>query len=75
MKFNMFFAKDLPVAIKAYVQKRFPTLSIAFAEKNVTSIGIGYLVSLNDGTEMVFSPTGQCTSIHHLYENDNPILI
>ena len=51
MKYNKIFANELPAAIKAFVMMHFPMLSIAFAEKGVSSSGASYLISLNDGTD------------------------
>ena len=55
---NMVFAEDLPKDAKAFVQHNFPRLSIAFAEMRKTRQGKVYEVSLNDGTELVFSQNG-----------------
>ena len=50
MKYNKIFANELPATVKAFVMMRFPELSIAFAEKSVSSSGTGFLFSMNDGT-------------------------
>ena len=63
MKYNKIFANELPAAIKAFVMKRFPMLSIAFAEKSDSPSGTSFLISLNDGTDLEFSPSGACTHI------------
>jgi hypothetical protein len=75
MKYNNVFASELPAAVKAYVQNRFPGQSIAFAEKDVTSLGTGYLVSLNDGTDLCFAPSCTCISEHNRYNDFFPLLI
>ncbi|MBP5387163.1 MAG: PepSY-like domain-containing protein [Prevotella sp.] len=55
---NMVFAENLPTDAKVFVQKNFPRLSVAFVEKKAAGQGSVYEVSLNDGTEVVFSPNG-----------------
>jgi hypothetical protein len=75
MKYNKIFASELPAAIKAFVMKSFPKQSIAFAEKSVSLTGTGYQISLNDGTDLEFSPSGSCTLIHKKYEDFFPILL
>lgn len=48
------FANNLPTGVKSFVQKNFPAQAIAFASKKDN----GYEISLNDGTEVVFSENG-----------------
>lgn len=55
---NMVFAENLPTDAKAFVMHNFPRLSIAYAEMRKTRQGKVYDVSLNDGTELVFSQNG-----------------
>ena len=55
---NMVFAENLPTDAKAFVMHNFPRLSIAYAEMRKTRQGKVYEVSLNDGTELVFSQNG-----------------
>lgn len=55
---KMVFAENLPSGAKVFVQHNFPRLSIAYAEMRATSQGTVYNVSLNDGTEVVFSQNG-----------------
>jgi len=64
-----------PATVKAIVMMRFPKLSIAFAEKSVSSSGTSFLISLNDGTDLEFSPSGTCTSVHNQYQDFHPILL
>ena len=75
MKYNKIFANELPAIVKAFVMMRFPELSIAFAEKSVSSSGTGFLVNLNDGTDLEFSPSLTCTSIRNNYNVFNPLLL
>ena len=51
---KVIFANSLPAGVKSFVQKNFPTRAIAFVNKK----GAGYEISLNDGTEVVFSDNG-----------------
>lgn len=51
-------AKDLPTAVKFFVQCNFPNGHIAFAEMRLTSKGTIYSVSLNNGIQMVFNENG-----------------
>jgi hypothetical protein len=55
---NIVFAENLPTDAKAFVMHNFPRLSIAYAEMRKTRQGKVYDVSLNDGTELVFSQNG-----------------
>ncbi len=55
---NMVFAENLPTDVKVFVQHNFPRLSVAYAEMRTTPQGMVYDVSLNDGTEVVFSQNG-----------------
>lgn len=55
---NMVFAENLPTDAKVFVQQNFPRLSVAYAEMKATRQGTVYEVSLNDGTEVVFSQNG-----------------
>ena len=75
MKYNKIFANELPAAIKAFVMMRFPMLSIAFAEKDVSSSGTSFLIGLNDGTDLEFSPSGACIDIHNDYQVFHPLLL
>ena len=75
MKYNKIFANELPSAIKAFVMMRFPMLSIAFAEKGVSSLGASYLISLNDGTDLEFSPSGACIGVRNKYQVYHPLLL
>ena len=74
MKYNIVFASEQPVSVKIYVMNGFPRLSIAFAEKTVTSDGTGYLVSLNDSTELLFSPSGSCSSVYDPHQDFQPVM-
>ena len=74
MKYNKIFANELPAAIKAFVMMRFPMLSIAFAEKGVSSSGTSFLIGLIDGTDLEFSPSGACIDIHNDYQVFHPLL-
>lgn len=74
MKYNNVFASELPVSVKIYVMNGFPKQSIAFAKKSVTSDGACYLVSLNDGTELQFSPDGSCSE-YNSYKDYQPVMI
>ena len=73
MKYNHFFAQDLPTRIKMYVTKCFPHLSIASAQEKKTPRGTGYYVGLNDGTEIDFSPTGSSIKVFKKHEGFFPI--
>lgn len=64
MKYNKIFANDLPAVVKAFVMENYPMQSIAFVEEKESLSGTGFLVSLNNGTELGFSPSGSCISIH-----------
>ena len=75
MKYNKIFANELPATVKAFVMMRFPELSIAFAEKSVSSSGTGFLVSLNDGTDLEFSPSGACIDVRNKYQVYHPLLL
>ena len=55
---KMVFAENLPSEAKAFVHHNFPRLSVAYAEMRATPQGTVYEVSLNDGTEVVFSQNG-----------------
>ena len=55
---KMVFAENLPSEAKAFVHHNFPRLSVAYAEMRATPKGTVYEVSLNDGTEVVFSQNG-----------------
>ncbi len=55
---KMVFAKDLPMAIKLFVQRNFSCRSIAMAEMKSTAKGIVYVVYLNDGIQLVFNENG-----------------
>ncbi len=55
---NMVFAENLPGDAKAFVQTKFPRLSVAYAQTRGTRWGLVYEVSLNDGTEVVFTQNG-----------------
>ena len=55
---KMVFAENLPSEAKAFVHHNFPRLSVAYAEMRTTPQGTVYEVSLNDGTEFVFSQNG-----------------
>lgn len=55
---KMVFAENLPTDAKVFVQHNFPRLSVAYAEMRSTRQGTVYEVSLNDGTEVVFSQNG-----------------
>ena len=55
---RMVFAECLPAEAKAFVQHNFPRLSIAYAEVRATQDGTVYEISLNDGTEVLFSQNG-----------------
>ena len=55
---KMVFAENLPTDAKVFVQHNFPRLSVAYAEMRATRQGTVYEVSLNDGTEVVFSQNG-----------------
>ena len=55
---NMVFAQNLPTDARVFVQQNFPRLSVAYAEMRATRQGTVYEVSLNDGTEVVFSQNG-----------------
>ena len=75
MKYNKIFANELPAAIKAFVMMRFPMLSIAFAEKGVSSSGTSFLIGLNDGTDIELSPSGICTDIRNDSQVFHPLLL
>ena len=75
MKYNKIFANELPAAVKSYVMKSFPNLSIAFAEEKKSSAGTGFLISLNDGTDLEFSPSGSCIDVYNPCNNFFPILL
>ena len=55
---KMILAKNLPMAVKSFVQQNFPMRSIAFAETNHTSKGMTYVVTLNDGIQVEFNENG-----------------
>ena len=55
---KMVFAENLPSEAKVFVHHNFPRLSVAYAEMRTTPQGTVYEVSLNDGTEVVFSQNG-----------------
>lgn len=55
---EMILAKNLPMAVKIFVQHNFPCRSITFAETINTSKGMMYVVTLNDGIQMEFNETG-----------------
>lgn len=55
---KMILAKNLPVAVKIFVQHYFPCRSIAFAETKNTSKGMMYVVTLNDGIHIEFNENG-----------------
>ena len=55
---KMVLAKDLPAKVKAFVQHNFPRQSVAYAETRTTDKGKEYVVSLNNGTEVVFNQKG-----------------
>ena len=55
---NMVFTQNLPTDARVFVQQNFPHLSVAYAEMRATRQGTVYEVSLNDGTEVVFSQNG-----------------
>ena len=75
MKYNNNLANELPAAVKAFVMLRFPKQSIAFAEKSISPSGTGFLISLNDGTDLEFSPSGVCTGAHNKYQVFHPLLL
>lgn len=75
MMYNKIFANELPAAIMAFVTNSFPKQSIAFAEEKKSKTSIAFLISLNDGTELGFTPSGACVSVYNPYENYSPILI
>jgi len=75
MKYSKIFANELPAAVKVFVMNRFPKQSIAFAEKSVSSSGTGFLISLNDGTDLEFSPSGSCFCAYNPHKDFFPILI
>ena len=75
MKYNKIFANELPAAVKSYVMKCFPNLSIAFAEEKKSFVGTSFRISLNDGTNLEFSPSLTCTSIRNNYNVFNPLLL
>ena len=75
MKYNKIFANELPATVKAFVMMRFPKLSIAFAEKSDSPSGTRFLVSLNDGTDLEFSPSGICSSARNRYQVFHPLLL
>ena len=74
MKYNNVFASELPVSVNIYVMNGFPRLSIAFAKKTVSSDEMGCLVSLNDSTELQFSPSGSCSSVYDPHQDFQPVM-
>lgn len=60
---DMMFVEQLPMSIKLFVQKNFPNLAIAYAEKKKSTQGKGYVVNLNNGTELYFNVSGSWNMI------------
>lgn len=54
------FAEDLPVATKIFVHNNYPGRSIAFIEKVTSSMSTMYVITLNDGLEIVFNENENC---------------
>ncbi|MBR4387595.1 MAG: PepSY-like domain-containing protein [Prevotella sp.] len=60
---DVMFVEQLPMSIKLFVQKNFPNLAIAYAEKKKSTQGTGYEVNLNNGTELYFNMSGNWNMI------------
>lgn len=75
MKYNKIIANELPAAVKSYVMKCFPNLSIAFAEEKKSFVGTSFRISLNDGTNLEFSPSGSCVNVYNPYQNFFPVVL
>ena len=60
---KMIFAKNLPMAVKSFVMRNFPTKDIAFAEMRFTSRGMVYVAILNDGEQVVFNENGSLAHV------------
>lgn len=55
---KMILVRNLPIAVKIFVQHHFPNRRITFAETKNTSKGMIYVVTLNDGIKAEFNENG-----------------